>query len=62
MGWAVSGRTRGGKDYVGVPAQLIGKTVEEVTALSTIDAVSGATCSSNSILEAVQTALKNPAA
>ena len=62
LGWAVSGRTRGGKDYVGVPAQLIGKTVEEVTALSTIDAVSGATCSSNSILEAVQTALKNPAA
>ncbi len=62
LGWAISGRTKGGKDYVGVPAQLIGKTVDEVTALSTIDAVSGATCSSTSILEAVQNALKNPAA
>lgn len=62
LGWAISGRTKGGKDYVGVPAQLIGKTVDEVTALSSIDAVSGATCSSSSILEAVQNALKNPAA
>ena len=62
LGWAVSGRSKGGKDYVGVPAQLIGKTVDEVTALSGIDAVSGATCSSTSILEAVQNALKNPAA
>ena len=62
LGWAISGRTKGGKDYVGIPAQLIGKTVDEVTALSGIDAVSGATCSSTSILEAVQNALKNPAA
>ncbi len=62
LGWAVSGRTKGGKDYVGVPAQLTGKTVDEITALSGIDAVSGATCSSTSILEAVQSALKNPAA
>ncbi len=62
LGWALSGRSKSGRDYVGVPAQLIGKTVDEVSALSGIDAVAGATCSSTSILEAVQNALTNPAA
>ena len=57
LGWAVSGRTKGGKDYTGVPAQLIGKTTEEVSALTGVDAVSGATCSSNAILDAVKDAL-----
>ena len=59
LGWAVSGRTKGGKDYIGVPAQLIGMTTEAVTALTGVDAVSGATCSSTAILNAVQTALTN---
>ncbi len=62
LGWAVSGRTKGDKNYVGVPAQLVGKTTDEVSALTEIDTVSGATCSSKAILEAVQTALKGPAA
>ena len=62
LGWAVAGRTKGGKAYIGVPTQLTGKTAEEVAALESIDTVAGATCSSNAILKAVQTALKTPAA
>ena len=60
--WAISGRTKGGKAYIGVPTQLTGKTTEEVAALEGIDTVAGATCSSNAILKAVQAALKTPAA
>ena len=56
-------KARDGKgSKVGVVNQLVGKTTDEVSALTEIDAVSGATCSSTSILEAVQDALKNPAA
>ena len=62
LGWAIAGRAKGGKAYIGVPTQLTGKTAEEVAALEGIDTVAGATCSSNAILKAVQDALKNPAA
>lgn len=62
LGWAVAGRTKGGKAYVGVPTQLTGKTADEVAALEGIDTVAGATCSSTAILKAVQNALSNPAA
>ncbi len=56
-------KARDGKGKkVGVVTQLVGKTTDEVSALTEIDTVSGATCSSNAIFEAVQTALKGPAA
>lgn len=45
LGWAIAGRTKGGKAYIGVPTQLIGKTAEDAA-----------------VLEAVQNALKIPAA
>ena len=62
LGCAIAGRTKGGKAYIGVPTQLIGKTAEEVAALEGIDTVAGVAWSSSTSLEAVQNALKIPAA
>ena len=54
-------KARDGKGkYVGVVAQLTGKTAEEVSAMTEIDAVSKATCSSNAIFKAVKNALAQP--
>lgn len=62
LGWAIAGRTKGGKAYIGVPTQLIGKTAEDAAVLEIIDTVAGVACSSSTILEAVQNALKIPTA
>ena len=54
-------KARDGKGkYAGVVAQLTGKTAEEVSAMTEIDAVSKATCSSNAIFKAVKNALAQP--
>lgn len=56
MNFAMNGRTKGGKTYPSIPSQLVGIKVTDISAKG-IDAVSGATYSSNAILQAVKNAL-----
>ena len=56
MNFALNGRTRSGKTYTSIPSQLVGIKVTDISAKS-VDAVSGATYSSNAILQAVKNAL-----
>ena len=36
LGWVIAGCTKGGKAYIGVPTQLIGKTAEDAAVLEII--------------------------
>lgn len=57
LDYAISGRTRKGVDYTGIPAQIIDNQTAD-----TVDTVSGATYSSRAIQNAAQEALKLAAA
>lgn len=52
----VNNALNGKKNSGGVSAQLVGQNIETVLAMSEVDTVSGATCTSNAILEAVKEA------
>ncbi|MCQ2500660.1 MAG: FMN-binding protein [Lachnospiraceae bacterium] len=52
----VSNALNGKKNSGGVSAQLVGQSIETVLAMDNVDIVSGATCTSNAILEAVKAA------
>ena len=57
VGYALNGRTRKGTTYASIPSQIIAANSAE-----RIDAVSGATCVSNAIVETVDVILKEDAA
>lgn len=61
LDWAISGRTRGATKYAGVVSQITAM-LPAGTSLGNIDAVSGATYSSTSIVKAYYAALRKSAA
>ena len=56
--YAINGRTRYNIEYEGVPDQLVGMSVEDVATGSGIDTVSGATYTSQAIIDGAKTAAK----